>query len=176
MNKTLFYFFAILFSSHAFALGEVDIEDDVPNFCWQDASAKSICLYDAKDNLKVLIYTTGYCDECVAAMPDLVSRLNTLKGMPVVFYNLVVEGDKQGDEPTADVMKAWQSKFNIPFTVAASPEDAGTAFFFEAQAPTVVVVDKDNTLDYKSKKIDLDELFSEIQDDLKPAPPTPPAP
>lgn len=164
---------ALFFSFRLLAAGEVDIEDDVPNFCWQDSTGKQVCLYDAgKDHLKVLIYTTGYCQACADAMPKLIARLGEVKDQPVVFYNLVAGGDKQGDEPTADVLKAWQTKFSIPFTVASSPDDAGTAFFFHAQAPTVEVVDKDNTLDYKSDKINLDELFKEIQDDLK-LPPDP---
>lgn len=142
----------------------IEVGDDVPEYCWTDVSQKKICHPAFVGNVRVLIYSTGWCPDCNKEMAVLAVRSQEFADKPVTFISLSAQGDVQGAPPTIDFLKGWRERHKIPFLVAASPRDAGKNFFAPPiYIPNVVVIGRDNRLAYKSIGPTVDELFAEIK-------------
>lgn len=151
-----------LITLHAQAL--IQVGENVPNKCWKTVEETEFCLDDAKDTVRVLLYNTGWCGDCNAEFTKLVPRVKELSNQPVTFVSLSAAGWTRPAPPDLQFLIEWKEKHEIPFTVAASPKDAGKLFFESPQTiPNVAIVDKTGKLAYKSIEGSLDEMFKEIK-------------
>ena len=166
MNSTRF--FSILFLGFSIlgidAHAVIEVGEDVPEYCWTDVSEKKVCHPAFVGNVRVLIYSTGWCPDCNKEMAILAVRSNEFEDKPVTFISLSAQGDIQGAPPTTAFLKTWKERHKIPFLVAASPRDAGKNFFAPPiYIPNVVIIGRDNRLAYKAIGPTVDEVFAEIK-------------
>jgi peroxiredoxin len=147
--------------------GALNIGDTAPNLCYLDLSENQVCVDQMKGAVVVLIYSTGWCPACQAEMKELVPRVKEFQGKSVVFISLSSQGDGHGSEPDKKFLESWQKRYNIPFTVAASPKDAGKSFFDPPYyIPATVVLDKSGKLIGKEQGMSVDDLFALINKNL----------
>jgi len=151
------------------AVAVVQKGEIVPNKCWQTVDEKQFCLDDAKDTVRVLIHSAGWCGPCNAEMAELAPKVGQFNGKPVTFISISGNGWEHGSLPTTDFLKAWQSKYAIPFPVVASPKDAGKAYFEPPlYIPNVVIIDKAGRLIYKDFAPGVETIFAEVNAALLP--------
>ena len=149
--------------SHLSFAAVIEKGEFVPNRCWTTVDDKPFCLDYALDTVRVLIHSAGWCGPCNIEMSELASRVKEFEGKPVTFINLAVQGWAHGSMPTKEFMTQWKEKHKIPFTVAASPKDAGTAYFTPPlYVPSVVIIDRNGVLVYKNSGDEVDTVFAEI--------------
>jgi peroxiredoxin len=149
------------------ALGALEIGEQAPGLCYPDVDENQICVETMKGAVVVLIYSTGWCPACNDEMRELAPRVKEFTGKPVVFVSLSSQGDTHGSAPDKNFLASWKKRHNIPFTVAASPKDAGKAFFDPPYyIPAVVVLDKQGKLLAKEQGMSVDDLFAVIQKNL----------
>lgn len=149
------------------ALGALNVGDPTPNLCYQDISENQLCVDHMKGAIVVLIYSTGWCPACNDEMKELAPRAKEFQGKPVVFISLSSQGDGHGSEPDKAFLTKWQKRHNIPFTVAASPKDAGKSYFDPPfYIPATVVLDKTGKLLAKEQGMSVDALFAIINKNL----------
>ncbi len=149
------------------AFAALNIGDSAPNVCYLDISDNQVCVDQMKGAVVVLIYSTGWCPACNDEMRELVPRVKEFKGKPVVFVSLSSQGDTHGSDPDKAFLEAWRKKHNIPFTVAASPKDAGKNFFDPPYyIPATVILDKQGKLVSKEQGQAVDDIFAIINKNL----------
>lgn len=139
---------ALVVVSTAFA--EIKVGEKVPNLCWRDTQEKMVCIDDDRGAIRVLIYGAGWCGPCQREMEELVGKIKKYEGKQVRFYNLLAEGWGQGSAPDRTFLNAWKTRFNVPFTVAGSPNDPGLTFHRSPKYPNVAVVDENGFQHYKN--------------------------
>ena len=145
------------------AAPHIEIGEKVPNLCYQDAAQRSVCLDDAKTTVRVLIYNAGYLGACNAEMGELVPKVTEFEAKPVTFYSLSIGGWSSGELPDAPFLKEWKEKFDIPFHVAASPNNPGKEFFPSARIPSAVVIDKEGKLAFRQIHATVDQVLGEVR-------------
>jgi peroxiredoxin len=147
--------------------GALNVGEAAPSLCYLDVSENQVCVDQMKGAVVVLIYSTGWCPACNDEMRELAPRVGEFKGKSVVFISLSSQGDEHGSEPNKAFLEKWQKRYNIPFTVAASPKDAGKSFFDPPfYIPATVVLDKTGKLLAKEQGMSVDSLFALINKNL----------
>lgn len=142
----------------------VEIGQEVPDMCWSTVDAKVFCLSDAANDVRVLLYSTGWCPACNEEMTKLVPRVKEFEGRPVLFVSLSAQGDSPGAPPEQVFLMNWKLRHKIPFQVAASPGDAGKSFFNPPYyIPNVVIVDSKGVLALKGSDVTIDAVFEKIR-------------
>ncbi len=141
----------------------IEVGDNVPEFCWTDLNDAKVCSAMFVNNVRVLIYGTGWCPDCNKEMQEIVQRFNQIKDKAVTFISLSAQGDLQGAPPTSEFLKSWKERHAIPFLVAASPRDAGRHFFAPPiYIPNVVIIGRDNRLVFKAVSPKVEQIFAEV--------------
>lgn len=164
MNKLLLTLFVI--SSVAFSV--IKEGETVPNWCWDDVNGKKVCIDDYKSNVKVLIYSAGWCGPCKNEMAELSGKVKKFFRKDVVFFSLSSQGWTGNSPADATFLKSWKTKFNlnfgkdIQFVVAAAQDDFGRNFFSNPGIPNVAILDKNNKLTFKGMGVPVDEMFDKI--------------
>lgn len=165
MNAKLSFILLLLISTKSFAV--IEVGESIPNLCWRDNQEKTVCLDDFKENVRILVYTTGWCDYAKTYIEKLVGAIGEFETKPVTFINPSAQGWTTGSAPTIQFLNEWKTKYKIPFIVAASPLDAGKNFFSLISVPNVAVMDREGKLAYKEIAPDFRILFDEIRKALK---------
>lgn len=148
-------------------LGALNVGDPTPNLCYSDIGDNQVCVDQMKGAIVVLVYSTGWCPACNDEMKELAPRVKEFQGKPVVFISLSSQNDTHGGEPDKAFLEKWQKRYNIPFTVAASPKDAGKSYFDPPYyIPATVVLDKTGKLLAKEQGMEVDALFALIKKNL----------
>lgn len=141
----------------------IEVGEMVPNRCWAKLGGGEFCLDDAKGSVRVLVHNAGWCVPCNEEMTALSPASKKFKDAKVTFVSLSAAGFEFGSLPTMEFLQEWKDKHQIPFTVAASPKDAGKAYFEPPlYIPNVVIVGKDGNLFYKEFSPEMDVLFERI--------------
>lgn len=163
-NRIAVRFIALaVFSLSTVGLAVIEKGQVVSNRCWKTVEEKQVCLEDFKGSVKVLIHNAGWCGPCNMEMDELAKRVVEFDGKPVTFLSLSAYGWTSGSLPTTQFLTEWRDRHHIPFTVAASPKDAGKDFFAPPlYIPNVVIVDRKGNLFYKEFAPEVDELFAQV--------------
>jgi hypothetical protein len=143
----------------------IPVGQPVPNKCWTTINGQ-FCLDDAKGTVRVLLFNAGWCRPCNDEFYELVPRVGEFAGQPVTFVSISAQGFNHGDAPNPSFLTAWQAKFEIPFTVAASPNDFGRDFTEQPYIPNVAIIDKQGNLSYAAVSPGVDATFEQINKDL----------
>lgn len=160
--KFLFKVFALFYVLPALAV--VEIGEKAPELCWKKEDPSEICVKDLKDQVTVLVFSTGWCPGCQEEMAELSTRYSEIKNPSVTIISLSAEGFKHGQPVDEEFLKSWRKKFNIPFEVAASPNNAGKDFFKPPYyIPATVILDKKNIVRFKKVDASVDEIFKETK-------------
>lgn len=146
------------------AFAAVEVGEPSPKLCYMDIDDNKVCVDQMKGAVVVLIYSTGWCPACNEEMKELVPRVKEFQGKPVVFISLSSQGDQKPSDPDKAFLLKWKKRYNIPFTVAASPKDAGAKYFDPPYyIPAVVILDKDAKLAAKEQGMSIDDMFAVIK-------------
>lgn len=146
------------------ALAVVEIGDKAPELCWKKMESKEVCVKDLKQNVSVLLYSTGWCPGCQDEIEELSKRYSEVKHPSLKIISLSAEGFKHGQPADEEFLKAWQKKYAIPFEVAASPNNAGKDFFNPPYyIPATVILDKTGVVRFKKVDASVDEIFKEVK-------------
>lgn len=144
--------------------GVVEIGEKTPELCWKKIEAKEICTRDLTGKIAVLVYNTGWCPGCQEEVEELSRRYAEIKNEKVVVISLSAEGFKHGQPANEEFLRAWQKKYQIPFEVAASPNNAGKEFFKPPYyIPATVILDKSGILQFKKVDASVGEIFSKVR-------------
>ena len=100
-------------------------------------------------------------------MKELVAKVSEFKGKPVTFISLSVAGWSSGELPSTTFLKEWKAKHSIPFTVAASPKNAGKEFYATPRIPNMVVIDQSGKLAFKQIHAPVDQVFAKVRELLQ---------
>ncbi|NBT57661.1 hypothetical protein EBT16_02640 [bacterium] len=149
-------------------LAIVEIGEKAPELCWKKMDSTEVCTKDLKNKVSVLVYSTGWCPGCQDEMSELSSRYSEIKNSSVEIVSLSAEGFKHGQAVDEEFLKAWQKKFNIPFMVAASPNNAGKEFFKPPYyIPATVILDRGGVVRFKKVDASVDEIFQQVRTLIK---------
>ncbi len=150
-------------------LAALEKGDVVPNKCYTTVEGKQFCLDDAKDTVRVLIHSAGWCGPCNDEMQQLAPKVaEHYKGMPVTFVSVSAYGWTSSSLPDQIFLNEWKTKFSIPFLVVGSHRDAGKAFFDPPLfIPNAVIIGKDGRVAYKEVAPEVDVLLQEVNSLLK---------
>lgn len=144
--------------------GVVEIGEKAPELCWKSIEAQEICVKDLQNRVAVLVYSTGWCPGCQDEIAELSRRYSEIKHPAVAIVSLSAEGFKHGEPVNEEFLKAWQKKYQIPFLVAASPNNAGKDFFKPPYyIPATVILDKAGVVRFKKVDASVDEIFKEVK-------------
>ena len=160
LKKKRALFLAFFFSAHAF--GAYEVGDTVGEMCWKDVTERTVCLSDAANNIRVLLYNAGYCPPCNQEFAELVPKVSQFNNQPITFISLSEAGWAGGLKPNTQFLQEWKAKHQIPFMVAASPRDGGIAFGAE-DIPNVAIIDKQNKLVYKASLPGAEMILLEVR-------------
>ena len=169
MRSQMLFALALLGFISRVGLAALEKGDVVPNKCYTTVDAKQFCLDDAKDTVRVLIHSAGWCGPCNEEMQKLAPLVGeNYKGMPVTFVSISAYGWTSGSMPDQTFLTEWKNKYSIPFTVVGSPRDAGKAYFDPPLfIPNVAIIGKDGRLAYKEVAPEVDVLLQEVNSLLK---------
>ncbi|NBX77060.1 MAG: hypothetical protein EBQ92_10935 [Proteobacteria bacterium] len=146
------------------ALAVVEIGEKAPELCWKKTDSKELCVKELKDKVSVLVYSTGWCPGCQDEMSELSARYPEIKHSALKIISLSAEGFKHGQGADEEFLKAWQKKYNIPFEVAASPNNAGKEFFNPPYyIPATVILDRSGVVRFKKVDASVDEIFQQVK-------------
>jgi peroxiredoxin len=146
------------------ALAVVEIGEKAPELCWKKSDTNEICIKELKDKVSVLVYSTGWCPGCQDEMKELSARYPEIKNPNLKIISLSAEGFKHGQAADEEFLKAWQKKYNIPFEVAASPNNAGKEFFTPPYyIPATVILDRSGVVRFKKVDASVDEIFQQVR-------------
>lgn len=161
MKKALILLGALVLSpSFAYQIGET-----VPNLCWKDATAQSVCLDDFSDHVKVLDFGAGWCGPCNTKMAELTKRVSEFSGQKVKFFSNSIHGWQNPSTPSPQFLNEWRNRHNIPASMAvvAAPIHQLYEFSPDGYIPTLAVVDQRNVLSYRKVGASINELFAEVK-------------
>lgn len=143
------------------ALAKYEVGDTVSDKCWDQLGGTKFCLKDAKDTVRVLLYSAGWCGPCNSEFQELVPKVREYPG--VTFISLSASGWSSSSMPSQKFLGEWKSRHSIPFVVAASPRDSGKDFFSPPfYIPAVVVIDKNDRVAYKAVSPGVSALLREV--------------
>jgi hypothetical protein len=101
-------------------------------------------------------------------MEELSRRYLEIKNEKVFVISLSAEGFKHGQPANEEFLKAWKKKYQIPFEVAASPNNAGKDFFKPPYyIPASVILDQNGLVQLKKVDASVDEMFSKVRELMK---------
>ncbi len=144
--------------------GVVEIGEKAPSLCWKALSNQEICLDTLEDRVVVLVYSTGWCPGCQDEISELSQRYSEIKHPKLSVISLSAEGAKHGQAADEEFLKSWKEKYQIPFEVAASPNNAGKDFFKPPYyIPAVVVLDRNSVVRFKKVDASVDEIFQAVR-------------
>jgi len=150
------------------AFAVIEIGDEVPEMCWTASDDSQHCLSHNPNNVRVLLYNTGWCPPCNAEFKELSPAVKEFDGKAVTFISLSSQGWKKGSTPDKQFLNEWKDKHAIPFTVAASPKDAGKAFFEPPYyIPSVVIIDQKGKLVFKEVSSPVEHTLKQVRDLLE---------
>lgn len=142
----------------------VEIGEKTPELCWKKVDSKEICTRNLEGKVAVLVYNTGWCPGCQEEVEELSRRYTEIKSEKVVILSLSAEGFKHGQPANEEFLKAWQKKYQIPFEVAASPNNAGKEFFKPPYyIPATVILDQKGLVQFKKIDASVGEIFSKVR-------------
>lgn len=160
--KRSFVFVSLLWVGVSF--GVVDLGEKAPEMCWKALNSKEICIRDLKNQVTVLVYSTGWCPGCQDEISELSQRYSEIKNPAVVILSLSADGFKHGQPVDEEFLKEWKAKYKIPFEVVASPNNAGKEFFEPPYyIPATVILDKQGIVRFKKVDASVDEIFKEVR-------------
>ena len=144
--------------------GVVEIGEKAPSLCWKALSNQEICLDKLEDRVVVLVYSTGWCPGCQDEISELSQRYSEIKHPKLSVISLSAEGAKHGQAADEEFLKSWKEKYQIPFEVATSPNNAGKDFFKPPYyIPAVVVLDRNSVVRFKKVDASVDEIFQAVR-------------
>lgn len=144
--------------------GVVELGEKAPALCWKSIESQEICLDKLRDQVVVLVYSTGWCPGCQDEVSELSQRYSEIKNSNLTMISLSAEGYQHGQAPDEEFLKSWKQKHAIPFEVAASPNNAGKEFFKPPYyIPAVVILDKDSVVRLKKVDASVDEIFQQVR-------------
>jgi len=160
--KALILTLSLLLAQSLFAV--VEVGEKAPDLCWRSIASQEICLNKMQNQVVVLVYSTGWCPGCQEEVSELSKRYSEIKNTQLTIVSLSADGYKHGQAPDEEFLKSWKDKYQIPFEVAASPNDAGKDFFKPPYyIPAVVVLDKGSVVRFKKVDATVDEIFQEVR-------------
>jgi len=146
----------------------VEIGEKSPELCWNTVDSKEVCTRQLEGKIAVLVYNTGWCPGCQDEMEELSRRYLEIKNEKVFVISLSAEGFKHGQPANEEFLKAWKKKYQIPFEVAASPNNAGKEFFKPPYyIPASVILDPNGVVQLKKVDASVDEIFSKVRELMK---------
>jgi len=152
--------FALAFSLPAMGTGVGEI---VKNYCWQDQNEKTICMDDHKNEVRVLIFSAGWCPPCNAHLPELAKKVEEFKGKKVYFINLSLQGWKHGTPADTQFLKEWATKHGITFDVAAAPVADYKDLIADGHIPAEAIIDQNGKLIFGESGASVSTLFAKIK-------------
>lgn len=163
MRKTFLLFALVVCGVVNAAVYEVG--DTVENLCWKDVDENNFCLDSAKDEVRVLLYNTGWCPPCNSEFQELSPQVREFKNKPVKFISLSAAGWSKQSLPDTKFLNEWKNKHSLDdFVVAASPKDPGKKFFEPPiYIPNVAIIGKDGKLAYKAVNPGVNAILAQVR-------------
>lgn len=127
----------------------VGVGDKFPNLCWTDVDQKKVCVDDFKGQVRLLFYTTGWCDFDKSFTKDIVTANPEYQDKPVTFLNLPFQGWSHSSPSDQKFLEEWRLAYQIPFTVAHAERDEIRNLFGYVQSTVVALIDKNGVLRYQ---------------------------
>ncbi|NBX93232.1 MAG: hypothetical protein EB078_00615 [Proteobacteria bacterium] len=142
----------------------VEVGEKSPELCWKNVQSKEICLRNVHNKAVVLIYNTGWCPGCQEEISELSKRYDEIKKDDALLISLSAEGFQHGQPANEEFLNQFQKKYQIPFEVASSPNNAGKEFFKPPYyIPATVILDRNGVLQFKKVDASVDEIFSWVK-------------
>ncbi|MBI4404153.1 MAG: redoxin domain-containing protein [Deltaproteobacteria bacterium] len=160
MMKALMLLF-LFFGLNSYAL--IQVGDPMPDMCWTKADNSKICLQDARETVRVLIYGAGWCAACGNEMQDLAARVSVFDGRPVTFVSLSISGWQLETPADSQFLTQWEDTYEIPFAVAAASLSEMKQVFSELLIPSVIIIDKSGKLAFKGINPGTDVIFEQVR-------------
>ena len=117
------------------------------NFELTDSSGSTIELYDFKDDIIILDFSTAWCYYCQQAAIDVQAIQDAHESQGLVYITVLIEGfDRQ--PPTEDLLKEWTEHFVITTAPVLGGDHtlldpAGESGWYVEAWPTFYYIDRD---------------------------------